>query len=180
MADREIKIIDPLKITSYDLPMVVFSDDLRGFIPWAIRHHTNGNYNHVMFMIDPMYFATQSWTYKEIPIERYLKPRYRLKFWSILGLTGQDKANIYMHVADKLKQPWYKNLYDFPGILGQAIGLPKLNIPWLEYCSEDVPQGLRVVPSLRDLIPEHPSPSQLNKLFDTIPQMKYFGHWMKD
>ncbi|GAG22871.1 unnamed protein product, partial [marine sediment metagenome] len=40
--------------------------------------------------------------------------------------------------------------------------------------------GLRLVTFLEDVIPEHPSPAQLNRLFDTIPEIKYFGHWMTD
>jgi len=177
----EIKIIDPLKITSDDLPMVVFSDDLRGFLGWAIKHHTSGNYNHTMWMTDIGYFVSQAWLYKEIPIKVYMKPRYRLKFWSIIGLSNEDKANLYRHIANKLNQPWWKNTYDWFGAgIGQLLKVKWLNIPWLEYCSEDVGNGLRTIPSIKDYIPKHPSPSDLNKLFETIPKMKYYGHWMVD
>ena len=74
-------IIDPLEIKKEDMPIFVFSDDLRGFLGWGIKNHTQGNYNHSMIMIEPGYVVTQGLTYKEIPIADYMKPSARLKFW---------------------------------------------------------------------------------------------------
>ncbi|GAG51830.1 unnamed protein product, partial [marine sediment metagenome] len=71
-----MKLIYPTKITIDDLPMVVFSDDVRGFLPWMIKAHTQGSYNHCMWMVDPGYFVTQAWTYKEIDIKRYMGGRH--------------------------------------------------------------------------------------------------------
>jgi len=175
-----MKIIDPYSIHYSDLPMVVFSDDIRGFIPWAIKARTNGSYNHVMWMTDPGYFISQGLTYKEIPMEKYMTKKHRLKFWSLATLGDQNKSNIQRHINDKRDQPWWKNLYDFPGILGQAIGVRWFNLPWKEFCSEDIARGLRVVPFLRKVIIKAPSPSWLNKEFKQIPEIKYFGHYMYD
>ena len=112
-----MRLIDPLKIKSEDLPLIVFSDDLRGFFAWGIRVHSEGNYSHSMLMIREGTFVTQGGTYSEIPITKYMSNRYRLKFWKIKGLTEDDKSRIRFAVDEDLAQNWWHKSYDFLGII---------------------------------------------------------------
>lgn len=169
-------IIDPRKIKQADLPLWVLSDDMRGFFSWGIKAHSQGNYSHIMSMVRPRYFATQSWTYRKVPIERYMKNYYRLKFWKP-DLNPELKKILMQTVMRELNQPWWKRRYDFLGILGQALKIPWLNNPWRDYCSEKEAEHLRLVGM--DIF-RHPSPSQINSYFKTIPQMSVLGYWQED
>jgi len=172
-------IIDPLKIKEEDLPLIVFSDDLRGFFAWGIRVHSEGSYSHSMLMIREGTLVTQGGTYSEIPITKYMNSRYRLKFWKIKGLTEDDKSRIRFAVNKDLAQNWWKKSYDWLGIIGQLFRIRGLNNPKKYYCSERIAKYLRLT-FLKDKISLHPSPSNLNKLFKEIPDMEVFGYWFSD
>lgn len=175
-----MNIIDPLNIKKEDLPLIVFSDDLKGFIGWAIKAHTDGVYNHVMIMMRPGYVVTQGWTYKEIPIEKYMSSRYRLKFWQIKDIEHRDILAIRNAVDDDLEASWWAKSYDWLGIVGQFLKLRGINNPKKSYCSERIANYLNLLSYLKDDIPLHPSPSRLNKIFKTLDRMKVLGWWMAD
>ena len=173
-----MKIINPLEIKSEDLPLIVFSDDLRGFFAWGIRVHTEGLYSHAMLMVTPKEVVTQGGTYSEVPIEKYMSNRYRLKFWSIKNLTIYDKIRILDAVNEDLKQPWWRKRYDWLGVaIGQLFRVKWIQNPFTYYCSERVAKYLRLIPFLKDKIPAQPAPSKLNKLFKTLPELEVYGYW---
>jgi len=174
-------IIDPLSLKRQHLPVIVLTDDIRGFMGWIIKAHQHGNYNHIMMMVYPGSVVTQGWTYKEVDIEEtYMTGKHRLKFWRIKDLTPQERINIEEAVDKDLKAPWYRKMYDVVGIIGKLIRIRKIQSPWQYYCNERVERYLRLIPSLRLKIPLHSSPSHLNKLFKGLTEMEFVGYWFKD
>lgn len=171
-----IKLINPLTdIREEDLPLIVLSDDMLSFLGWAIRSHQSNIYNHAMIMHRVGFVASQEYLYKERPIEYFMKPRYRLKLWKYTLMTQEDRINITNAVYNKLSAPWYNRMYDYIGILGQAIHLNKLNNPFKNYCSEDVADKFRLVPALKNIMPEHPSPSEINKFCELNSYFQCLG-----
>ena len=172
-----MRIIDPKQIKQESLPLFILSDNLRGFIPWIIKAHSSGQYSHIMTMVRPGYFATQSWVYKEVPVEAYMQPKYRLKFWQYKNMSLEVKEKIYKAVMAKLNLPWYKRRYDPLGVIGQALHIPWLNNPFRDYCSEDVAKYVRLT-GLN--VPKHPSPSNINAFFKEQPEMEVYGYYCED
>lgn len=148
----KIQVIkDPNDISSKQAPMIVFSDNTSGFIEWLIKMRIKGEYNHIMLFMDQGHFVSQGNTYSRIEMSRYMKKGNRLLFVKINGLTDEQKKIIHESVERKLRLPWWKKLYDWPGIFGQAIGIKRLNINGLNYCSEDVRlHFIKVIPSLTE------------------------------
>lgn len=177
--DDDRKIINPLNFKDEDMPLVVFSDDRRSFIGWAIKHLT-GNYNHSMFMRRPGYLLTQGFTYKEIPIKEYMKPTQMLKFWRYKDIKDFEKELIFKKAQEDLKEPWWKIRYDYLGIVGQFFKVKWINDPWRRYCSERVAEYLRLILPIKDKIPKRPSPAELNKLFHTIEEFEEVGYYWED
>jgi len=174
----EKKFIDPNTIT--DFPVVVLVDDLRGFVGWGIKTHTKGNYNHVMTLYRPGYCASQGfWMYADVPLKKYLRPGIMLKFWALKGCSAEIKRQIIDKNTADLKLPWWRRGYDYLGILGQATGIKWVQTPWKHFCSEAVAEDLRLDPKLREVIPERPSPADLDRIFEAHPE--YFecaGYWI--
>lgn len=175
-----MKIINPYEIKKEDFPVFVFSDDLRGLFAWAIKSHTRGFYSHGMIMINPGKVATQGGTYKEHSIDIYMRGNHRLKFWIYTKLKPIDREHIIDKVEKDLEQSWWRRSYDYLGIIGQLFKISWFNNPYKSFCTERVASYLRLIPELKDKIPKHPSPAQLNKLFKNIPGMKVLGRCFED
>lgn len=156
------------------MPLIVFSDHTSGFVQWLIKFRTNASYNHCMFQLYPGEYVSQGNVFSSILLDRYVKKNSRLKFWKIKDLKNWERNKLYNMVNKDLRLPWWKRLYDFTGILGQTLGIKKLNNPFSMYCSERVAKYLRAI--LYD-IPKHPSPADLNGLFKTHPRLEVYGRW---
>ena len=172
-------------------PYLVFADKTYGWIESLIKIRTKGEYNHVMFAIAPDKFASQGGTYSTFPFSAYMKKGNRLKFVEIAGLTDLQKAKILESIEKKLGQPWYKKRYDFLGILGQAVGIKKINNPWIDYCSEDVVEHIKYMAKIISytdplkkalvLMPDHGSPQDINDYIKQYPeQFKTVVRWDYD
>lgn len=158
-----------ITIPREEMPLMVFSDNVRGFFSWGIKFHERGCYNHFMWMINPGKLLSQDFLFHEVPVDNYLKGKHRLKFvrghrWSFV-----EKARIRIALGVLLRRPWYKRLYDPLQIVGKAIGCDWLQIPGPSICSD---YGF----VLRDVDPDfemkHPSPTELN-LYTKGRQDKY-------
>lgn len=177
-------------IPDEDFPLMVFSDCTSGLVASIIKMRTDATYNHVMWAIRPSVFASQGNTYSEVPFKGFMMRTNRLKFVKVNGLTSFHKKIILNSIRKKLALPWYKKLYDWFGIIGQAIGIKSINVTGLNYCSEDVALHLTsivdYVPDpafceILSLVPLHGSPEDLNAYFKKYP--KYFttyGRWEGD
>lgn len=182
-------MLDPARIPAKDFPLIILSDHSSGPIEWIIKLRTKGFYNHAMLTRRLGYFASQALKYAEIPIEKYMRRGYRLKFIEVMGLTPAQRKMIIASIQKKLSMPWWKNRYDFLGIIGQAIGIPKFNVPWLDYCSEDVADHLQAIIDYIEgdlfeaisMFPRHGSPEDLNTYFKQWPNVfRVYGRWDSD
>lgn len=187
-------ITDPRAIPAQDLPLLVFSDQTSGLMEFFIKFRTGGSYNHVMWCISPREFVSQGNTYAVVPMKRYMRKNSRLKFVSIKGVSPEGIDCLRKSIQEKLALPWYKKAYNWIGIVGQATGLKWLNFPGLEYCSQDVPQHLKVAvakcpeayPSPLDgiikNIPKNPSPQQFNEYLHDFHSTVFpvYGKWEGD
>ena len=174
-----MKIIDPNKIEQRDLPLIFLSSDGLNLISYLIKLRTKSNYNHAMIMVKPGFLVSQDWTLNEVPIEKYLKKKIKMKIWKPCGLKPKEVAHIYNGVKQDLDKNKFKNRYDVLGVLGQLIGIKKFNNKFTYYCSE------RVIKYFRDLkdfmnLPEHPTPEDLNKVFKKKKNWKVYGYCIRD
>lgn len=184
MPNDNLKFVDPRTFTESDLPIIVLSDDRRGFIGWAIRQHTSGNYNHVFIMHKPGMCVSQDFSgFKEKSINKYLVPSQMLKFWRIKDLTVFDKDRINTAIANRLALPWWWRTYDFLGVIGgQFLRIKWLQNPWQTFCSEQVNiDYLWSTKAGASMGIKQPSPSELDKIFKEFPNiMEVLGYWWKD
>lgn len=176
-------------IPANDFPLIVFADHTYGWVEAFIKIRTKGEYNHVMVAIAPDTFATQGGTYSKQPFKAYMKDGNRLKFVRIIGLTKEGANKILASVEEKLAMPWYRKTYDWLGILGQAIGIKKINSPLAEYCSEDVAQHVKACAdtfpnkykTILELMPAHGSPQDLNEYVKKYPSLfETYLRWDSD
>ena len=178
--NEDQKIIDPLALTQDQMPVIVLCDDLRGFLGWIIKAHTSGNYCHAMIMRQPGQTVTQNNVLKEIPILGYMKPAEMLKFWRIKNLTADEAKIIFDAIAKDLAKPWWKRMYDLVGLIGQAVWMPFIQTPGLNYCSENVAKYMRMIPRFKAWLPAEVNPSKMDAVFKSHSEdMELVGYWFQ-
>lgn len=129
---------DPREIPQTDMPLIVFSDVTYGWIAFLIKWRTKGNYDHAMLARNKGKFICQDFSgYHEIPMEQYLKKGNRLKFYSFKNINQQAIDALNQSIAYRMSRPWWQRSYDWIGIAGQAVGMPWIHTPGLEFCSVD-------------------------------------------
>lgn len=173
---------DVMNIPREKLPMMVLSDNLRAFFAFAIKAHEKGCYNHFMWMPHPEVIASQNMLFQAQSPREYLDA-FRLKFWWCPSWTMEQRRKIIDAIDADLVKPWYKRIYDFPAILGQAIGISSIQTPGLDICS-DKAKYLEMVDLYYDL--EHPDPEQVNhwlmqqRTEDCKFKYEVYGRYMPD
>lgn len=177
-----------------EYPVIVFADNNSDFVNSAIKVRTGANYSHVMWMIEPGIMASQGFMkYAKVPIEKYLNTSERMKFIGISGVNDKGRQAIIDSIYKKLNGPWYRKMYDWLGIFGQLVGLPWIQTPFFDYCSEDQPyhlqDAMRMAPSEFSIpltfvinnLPKNGSPGVLDVYYhehrDVFP---LFGKWEGD
>lgn len=184
VTSNDHKYINPLTFNKDDFPIIVLADDLRGFISWAIKAHTAGNYNHTFILHEPGMVVSQNLNgFSENKIEAYLTAGMMLKFWRIKDLTQEEKDAILSAINKRLSFPWWRRSYDFLGTLvGQLIHVKWLQNPFQEFCSEEVNDDyIKQVKRAEIMGIKEPSPSELNTYFMKYPQiMECLGYWWED
>lgn len=177
-----MKILKLSDIKEKDLPLIVLTDNRRGWIGFLIKQHSSGNYGHIMEMHKLTHFASQNFSgFKEVPVEKYLKPYITLKFWKYKGMTKGQKADWDDDLDFELSQPWWRRRYDFLGIFGQLLPgrwTRKLNNPATKYCSERVRD--RLLEILNIYLPRHSTPSEWNQRFKKEKNMEVLGYMMEE
>ena len=141
-----------------DTPVLVLSDRVRGLVPWLIRGHTDGYYNHAMWSHNPGMFATQEWRFRERLASDFVQGDYRLKFWMSFDWGVAVRAQMMARIREQILA---RGRYDWLGILGQAICVKRLNLPGRAYCSEAAADVLRQADPLFRM--DHPSPADINR-----------------
>lgn len=174
-----MKIQDPRTILQTDLPLFVFSDSATDLIAFLITWRTKGTWNHAMLAVYQGMFTSQGWTYQSFPMDGYMKKGFRLDFYKLVNMTPKAAAAALEYTTTRLKKPWWTKMYDWVGIFGQAIGLPKVHTPGLEYCSVDVTNCLKSIAFLlptRDCkiilrIPDEVTPQELHDYMVANPEV---------
>jgi len=159
------------------LPLIVFSDAVKTFLSYAIKHHTKGVYNHVMVMHKPGFVVTQNLDgFQELPIRVYMNGDHHLKLVSPLGwdvYKVQKAITFKLCAANKVKK------YDFLGILGQLLGIAWLQSDKKEYCSETVIRFMQV--GGVEYPNKHDNPSAVNKWMKQHKNLfKVYGYYVAD
>lgn len=117
-----------------------------------IRWRTKSWCEHSMLGIEPGKFvweSSASW-YGEGKMDSYLVPNNCLKFYTLVNQTPATITALQTYVQNRINSPWYDKLYDWIGILGEAVGTPKIHTPGLEYCSVD---DIHALKSIVDTLP---------------------------
>lgn len=155
------------------LPAVVLTDSLRTHLGYTIKQHSHGYYNHACWMIRPGVIASQDWTFKTFAVKRYLDKKHRVKVWVNTDWSNYMRARMLADIQDQLDERLYKRLYDVLGVLGQAIRIRSINIPWLYYCSERVEKTFKVAEPGYPIT--HSTPADLNAWMKTQEGFQVFG-----
>ncbi len=175
--DKSI-IIDPLAIKQSDCPLVILLDDRRGLLGFLIKAHSKGNYSHIAEMHISGFVATQDPVgFREVPIEKYMRPQYHLKFWKYEPITEEQRQDWVNTLKNELNAPWRRRRYDFLGIIGHMLHIRWLNNPFIKYCTERVAEHMRDI--LQLVIPKRRNPSEMNKVFHEIRGMKILGYYFE-
>lgn len=178
--DENPVFIDPLTFKEGQL-ILILCNDAQGMLGWFIKWYTKGNYCHAMISRKPGFVCTQNDLYKEVPIQSYLINSEGLKFWTINNLTTDEFNIINNAITADLSKPWWNRFYNYLGLLGQAIHLPWVSMPGQDICSQRDAEYLRLLQRLAVVIPEHPSPAQLDSIFRNYPLLfTNIGYWWKD
>lgn len=110
-----------------------------------IEFWDNSKIDHYMFSILEGTFTWQSmqnW-YGTRPMDAYLKKGGILKFYRVINATPEFKNAIIKYNQDRINLPWYKHLYNWLGIVGQATGIHAISFPGLFFCSQVVINGMK-------------------------------------
>jgi len=178
------KFVDPTDFKDDDLPIIVLCDDRRGFVGWAIRNHTSGNYNHAMIMHKLGEVVSQDFVgFREKPIAAYMNSSQFLKFWVLKDMSNYEQISVLAAIQRRLALPWWRRSYDFVGtFLGQFLRLRFLQSPWQEYCSEQVKHDyLDQIERLKNIQFGRPSPADLDRIFKQYPDVfEAVGYWWHD
>ena len=174
----EIQKMESLRnIEQKDLPLLVLSDNLRSWVSARIKKHTHGSYNHLMWMVEPGKFISQNWMLQEQLIEKYFDG-YRIKLWHNPNWTSMQKIIITTMLANRVRAPWYKRLYDPLQIVGIRLGVRWLQIPGIRICSDHSDILKKIEPDWN--FKTGPSPEEINRYLETRPEYKVFGRYMED
>jgi hypothetical protein len=76
--------------------------------------------------------------YKQGPMRTYMNPGTQLGCVTLVNNNPAFDSSFSKSVQKRLTAPWWVTQYDYLGIFGQAIGVPFIHTPGLEYCSVDV------------------------------------------
>lgn len=179
MSERLLSADDVLNIGYWNTPKLVFSDNLYSVISARIKGHTKGAYNHFMWMVRPGWVVTQDWILREVSIQGYLQGQHRLKLVDGIHWTADDRERLRRAIMGRVKQPWYKRIYDVPQIVGIRIGMPWLQIPGMGICS-GLGAILRLVDTDCDL-QRHSSPEDVNSYTKSRKgDYRVFGRYIPD
>jgi len=160
-----------------DCPMAVLSDNLGSPVAGAIKGHTRGAYNHFMWLIEPGTFCSQDLTFKRVAAGEYLKGAHRLKFWTNPSWKPNQREAIIAALKKDLDKPWYRKLYDWPAIIGQALNWRWLQVPGIDICS-DKARLLALVDFRYDL--ENPDPQDVNAWLERTYGYEVYGRYIPD
>ena len=138
-------------------PQMVFSDAVRKLFSFGIKVKIKGLYSHFMWLIARNTLASQGLWFNVTNLDHYAG--CYMKFVHNPEWTEMDCLKIFIAINKDLDLPWYKTLYDAPGIVGELFGLDWFNLPGFDFCSERG-KYIALVDPTYDL--KSPDPTELN------------------
>jgi hypothetical protein len=140
-------ITDPRLIPEAAGPLIVSKGGGVDVFSRLIRWRTKSWCEHSMLFLNPGHFVWEGPAdfYKEGPMDGYMVPNVVLKFYRLVDMNADADSALRAYVDSRIKSPWYNKLYDWVGIFGEAVGLPKIHTPGLEYCSVDAIHALHTI-----------------------------------
>jgi len=164
---KKLTLFSIAVIQERDLPAVAFTYDPGNWFSRLIHHRTGGP-SHVMWLHKPGRCATQGFTFHEEPIFRHEKSL--IEVWTFPTWTERDRERYREEIQRQIER---HGLYDFLGVLGHALWIPILNIPFLDYCSEQVYNTFR---RLENLPRKHPTPAEFRDMLPFLQGDLYGGY----
>src|SRR5665213_2551493 len=128
-----MQIADPRLILQSECPKFISKsgvDLVSEIIQWK-----TGLWNHSMLMRTPGQVVWQGLQIVEKPISLYMKKYVRMDFFSLVETNPSAVSAMNNYINRRMAGAWYTQTYDFLGIFGQAIGVPAIHTPGLDYCS---------------------------------------------
>ena len=129
-----------------------------------------------MWMHKPGLFASQSWSYGEVPIKNYLGFDHRLKFWHNPNWTLDNRYQIRKTIQRYLDLPKYRTLYDILAIAGQALNKVWIQNPLLRICSDYGSILFESGVDLRYML-KNPAPDQVDEWLQAHPEYEVYGRY---
>ena len=181
-----IDIIDPRQIPQSDFPFFISKGGGIDILSKLIRWRTKSWCEHSMLGINAGYFvweSANSW-YGEGKMDTYMTNDNCLKFYQLVNQTPSTIDALRKYVQNRINSPWWNKLYDWVGIVGEAVGAPKIHTPGLEYCSVDDIHALKTIAytlpeadqSVINAIPNEENPGYLDQTMVSSPQVfKLYG-----
>jgi hypothetical protein len=157
------------------MPLMVFSRNLYSWFGYAIAKETRGVYNHFMWLISPATLATQDWTFRRCILEEYLTGKHAVKFIGSDSWSGAARAMLLAAIRRDLLEPWLDRLYDPIQLIGHKIGMPWLQIPGLNICS-DRGRYLKSIDIRYSL--SYPTPSDINMWSKGTPGYRVVARYL--
>lgn len=156
-------------------PQAVFVDRTTGAFALGVKLKTHGVYGHFMWLIGPDELASQWFWFRREHLDHY-KNCY-MKFVHNPNWTELDRIELLVAIKSDLDLPFYKTLYDVPGIVGELFGLDWFNLPGFDFCSE---RGKYIALVDKTYNLKHPDPTQLNLWTKKSGHFEVSGRYVPD
>jgi len=165
-----------LAIPKEHLPLMVLSSTATSPFAFGIMVKRQTIWNHFMWMHKPGFFASQGFTYSEIPVQKYLGFDRRLKFWNNPNWTEAERKELKNIIQTWLDKPAYTTVYDFVAIAGQALNLVWLQNPATKICS-DYGSFLKESGVDPDYNLKYPAPDQVDAWLNDHSKYRVYGRY---
>ena len=157
-------------------PLAALSSTASSAFAFGIINVRKSIWNHIMWMHRPGFFASQGFTYSEVPVEKYFGFDKRLKFWYNPDWSDSERKALTDEINKWLSKPKLSTVYDFLAIAGQALNLIWLQNPATRICS-DYGSLLRESGVDTDYNLKNPAPDQVDDWFNANSKYRVYGRY---
>lgn len=171
MSEQEV-----LSIPQEQMPVATLATNADSLFALGIRWRRRATWSHFMWMIRPGVFASQGWTFSEVPATKYMGLGKRLKFWTNPDWTPEQRSKMIQYLDKFVKMPAYSTRYDWIAIGGQLLGVAWLQNPLTRICSEYGSTLCETgVDTRYDL--KTPAPDQVDDWFNAHAEYRVLGRY---
>ena len=173
MSEALLSLDDVNNIPRHYLPMLCLANGFTSLFGLLIALRTKQFWTHLQWLYyderGENVWASQWWYFRTFPIDHCKK--YSLKLWWSPAWTMGQRELLNDAIKTDLEKPWYRTLYDVPGVVGQLFGLDWFNVGDLHYCSEtsDILKLVGIDCGA------HPTPEDVNTELKRYAEMEVFG-----